>query len=147
MRLDERAVRRFWSYLDRSGECWLWTGALGTSGYGQFWVDGHNTIAHRTSYKFFVGEIPDGHQVDHLCGVRRCVNPDHLESVTPRVNTLRSNGHAATVVRTNRCKRGHEFTPENTYWIRSDSRGCRTCRAAATRRWRNRQKKGAGHAN
>jgi hypothetical protein len=75
--------------------CWEWTGS-GTGrakAYGQFWVAGKGVLAHRFSYETMVGPIPEGLELDHLCRFQRCVNPTHLEPVTPSVNIQR--GHAA----------------------------------------------------
>ena len=95
------------------GPCWLWTGAehaSGTTGYG--WFRGKE-LAHRASYVIHVGPIPDGEQIDHLCRVRMCVRPEHLESVTPLVNFLRSEAPNAIAVRTGRCRRDHPLSGAN----------------------------------
>lgn len=104
--------------------CWNWTGKL-VRGYG--WLSG--TYAHRASYELFVGPIPDGLQIDHLCVNRRCVNPRHLEPVTGAENMRR------VAERRTHCKHGHEFTPENTYDRPASGRQCRACNAAAVRRY------------
>lgn len=127
-------IDRFWSYVDRQDVCWLWTGSLTESGYGRFSIGGRaGTVvrAHRFSYEMHVGAIPAGLDLDHLCRVRRCVNPSHLEPVTRRENTLRSPIAAPAVnASLTHCIRGHEFTPENTYTppSRPNSRHCRACR-------------------
>lgn len=69
--------------------CWEWQGELNRNGYGRVWVNGRRLMAHRVAYQLLVGEIPEGLVLDHLCKVRRCCNPDHLEPVTVRENTLR----------------------------------------------------------
>lgn len=69
--------------------CWLWTGFVHPSGYGVIRTGNKNTYAHRCSYELFVGAVPEGLQLDHICRVRCCVNPAHLEPVTPQENVLR----------------------------------------------------------
>ena len=84
---------RFWKYVAISAdeECWLWTGAHQTLGYGLFWGDGERLPAHRYSWELANGrKIPSGHHIDHLCRTPACVNPAHLEPVTPRENTRRA---------------------------------------------------------
>lgn len=82
---------RFWSRVDKTDSCWLWTGPLTYDGYAVFGVDKFRTGAHRWAWKFTHGAFPaHGLQLDHLCRVRHCVNPDHLEPVTPLVNTRRA---------------------------------------------------------
>ncbi|WP_338185886.1 HNH endonuclease signature motif containing protein [Jatrophihabitans sp.] len=84
---------RFLQYVDQSGPCWTWTGVRHrTRGYGRFYVGGRGgryVQAHRWSYEHFVGPIPDGLEIDHLCAVTSCVNPAHLEAVTPDENKRR----------------------------------------------------------
>lgn len=74
---------------DETG-CWLWTGSKNNKGYAQLGDNGRTRSAHRVSYELFKGEIPAGLQLDHLCMVRHCVNPEHLEAVTQSVNMRRS---------------------------------------------------------
>lgn len=110
--------------IDTTGDCWLWTGAIGDHGYGMVW-DGRSMVgAHRYVYEHLVGAIPDGLHLDHVrargCVHRHCVNPAHLEPVEQAENNHRA--------RRDTCRRGHEWTDENTY-IRPDtgSRQCRAC--------------------
>lgn len=76
---------RFWAKVDKSGTCWLWTGAK-LNGYGVFRIDGGAQIAHRVSYKWAKGEIPEGVQLDHKCHNRSCINPDHLRFADHALN-------------------------------------------------------------
>lgn len=111
--------------------CVEWAAGL-NRGYGVFY-DGQRLVkAHRWSYEYFVGPIPDGLHIDHLCRNTRCVNPAHLEPVTPRENVLRGVGLAARQAQLTHCVRGHEFTEGNTYRAHG-RRYCRTCRRDAAR--------------
>jgi len=87
----------------RKGDCWEWTGSLfqGT-GYAQVWADGTTRLGHRVVYELLVGPIPKGLELDHLCRVRSCVNPAHLEPVTHKVNMER--GYAAVMLERRRSK-------------------------------------------
>jgi hypothetical protein len=82
-----RIVKRI-TVDDRTG-CWLWDGYISTTGYGSIKFQGRIGSVHRLSYESFVGPIPEGLQIDHLCRVRACCNPEHLEPVTSRENTIR----------------------------------------------------------
>lgn len=82
-------LERFEAKVNRSGECWLWLGYINDKGYGSFSVEGKPKRAHRVSYELFVGEIPEGLELDHLCHTNACVNPKHLEAVTHQVNMSR----------------------------------------------------------
>jgi hypothetical protein len=109
-----------------SNGCWLWKLATNPKGYGILNNRrSRNSLAHREFYEHFVGEIPEGLQLDHLCRVRRCVNPGHLEPVTHEENQRRGVGPWGSITITH-CPRGHEYTPENTLPTRN-SRRCLTC--------------------
>ncbi len=112
--------------VDLETGCWHWTGCLTHKGYGRFFDGERMIVAHLWAYKQFVGPVPEGFEVDHLCRVRDCSNPAHLEAVPQRVNNLRGNSLSAQRARRTHCPRGHEYTPENTY---VSKRGCRSCRA------------------
>ena len=80
---------RFRHEIDPSSGCWIWQGAVSSSGYGNRWVEGKTVLAHRFYYEELVGTIPSDLQIDHLCRNKLCVNPEHLEAVRPAVNTRR----------------------------------------------------------
>lgn len=132
---------RFWEKVNKNGPifrqrpdlgpCWSWLGRL-RNGYGAFSVKGGRQVrAHRWSYEKSFGAVPDGLELDHLCRNRICVNPSHLEAVTHRVNTLRSDNACALHARQTHCMRGHPFDEANTY-VRPNGGG-RTCRACYAR--------------
>ena len=146
-------VAKFWSHVDKTapGGCWRWTGYHLANGYAQFYAGGGygapKKMVHRFSYELKFGNIPAGLEIDHLCSVRDCVNPAHLEAVTHRVNMHRTpNSMFAVRASRTHCARGHAYTPENTYFSRKrpNSRNCRACRAASTAKRRERLRDNAG---
>lgn len=121
--------------------CHIWDGCVTTGGYGLIGYNYKSLYVHRVSYEHFVGAIPRGLEIDHLCRVRRCVNPNHLEAVTHRENGIRGIGMAAVNFRKTHCVNGHEFTESNTYRMSSDSyRWCWACRLASGKRYREKHK-------
>jgi HNH endonuclease len=132
---------RFWEKVEKNKtDCWEWTAAK-LKGYGWFNIGGKSVSAHRLSYEMLVGDIPEGLQLDHLCRNRGCVNPDHLEPVTPRVNTLRGEALSAKRSRMTHCIRGHEFTEENTWVSKKNQRRCKKCKAIWMTGFRERKRK------
>lgn len=120
-------VERFTSKIEVEGDCWQWRGTLLPSGYGKFSVGQKQCIAHRFSYETFVGPIPDGLQIDHLCRNRGCVRPTHLEAVTGRVNLLRGETITARNASRTHCPQDHPYDEANTYVSKQGSRLCRAC--------------------
>lgn len=124
---------RFMEKVEKTDSCWLWKAHTNSDGYGIFSIASPGGLpnksvrAHRWVYERLVGPIPDGYQIDHRCRVRNCVNPEHLEAVRPRVNTLRGNTRAADNAQKTHCPQGHPL---------NENRKCPFCHAAATRRWK-----------
>jgi hypothetical protein len=101
----------------------LWIGSIRKDGYGHFSIGKKILLAHRAAYQYFIGPLPSNLSIDHLCRVRCCVNPQHLEPVTTRVNILRGTGFAGINSRKEKCSRGHPF---DKVW-RSKNRMVRAC--------------------
>ncbi|WP_122262202.1 HNH endonuclease signature motif containing protein [Ornithinimicrobium cerasi] len=123
------------AHAPRLGECWTYTGSSVPGGYGTFWKDEAKGYVHRIAYTEFVGPIPAGLTIDHLCRNRACWRPTHLEAVTQRVNNLRAPTSRATLkAAQTECVNGHEFDAANTYVAPNGTRKCRACRAATKAR-------------
>lgn len=134
--MGSRAIEsRFWAKVEKTDTCWLWTAYVRRDGYGTFGVSGQKLMAHRVSYECLTGSIPSGLQLDHLCRVRHCVNPAHLEPVTLQINISRGLAGAHQRIKTH-CPQGHQYNEENTYHYADGSRHCRTCQRAYTQRAR-----------
>lgn len=115
--------------------CWILSGAQ-RNGYAVIRYGGRVVQAHRLAYEVYVGPIPEGLQLDHLCRQRACANPAHLEPVTPRENTLRGESISAGYAKRTHCKHGHELTSENVYtYPTGNARACRTCHREYQRRY------------
>lgn len=133
---EKMQEQRFWLKVIAAGalDCWIWNGTMHRKGYGQFDGIDRTVKAHRFSYEAMIGEIPQGLVLDHLCRVRSCVNPYHLEPVTSGVNTRRGLGNSTRPLKTH-CPQGHEYVEGNIYLeVAKDGgnvRHCRTCRLRA----------------
>ena len=124
---NEASKKRFMSRtIKTSGGCWVWQGAT-PRGYGRISVEGRVVQAHRYSYELFVGPIPAGMTIDHLCRVHGCVNPKHLEPVTFRENVLRGTAPTAINGKKTHYKYGHSLVDENNLRALKYGRGCREC--------------------
>jgi hypothetical protein len=142
---------RFWAKVDRDGPtafdmgpCWLWTASIvSTTGYGQFGVaKGSTATAHRWAWESVNGPVPQGLQLDHLCRVRACVRPDHLEPVTQRENLLRGETVVARAAAATHCPAGHAYAGDNLRIRASGHRACVECD-----RRRSRESYAATHAS
>jgi len=120
----------FWHKKQVNG-CWEWQGALDKRGYGRI-IDDTNwrDMAHRWSYKHFIGNIPSGLVIDHLCHNPKCVNPKHLEPVTYRQNTIERGVTNASHLNSKKthCLRGHELTENNIYIGKGRYGNMRVCK-------------------
>jgi hypothetical protein len=121
-----------------STPCWIWQQGLTEKGYGDCSFNGRHTRSHRIAYAAFVGAIPDGLQIDHLCRVKECCNPAHLEAVTNDENHRRSVPFRADYQR-EFCSRGHALTDDNRIFRMRDGKliksGCLTCRREYARNY------------
>ncbi len=138
---DSRLPARFWAKIAvQANGCWLWTAGMERGGYGRIRVAGKgspNAVAHRFAYERLVGPVPVGLQLDHLCRNRACANPEHVEPVTARTNTLRGDTPAARNAAKTHCLNGHEYNETNTYLVVSRRiRQCRICNKLKMRAFR-----------
>lgn len=125
---DARLPEAFWSKVSEdSTGCWLWTGPMFVEGYGRYNQSPGTRLAHRVAFEALVGQVDDGLVIDHLCRVRRCVNPAHMEAVTNVENVMRGMSPPAMNAAATHCKYGHPFDDENTYTAPDGRRKCRTC--------------------
>lgn len=118
---DASGAIRLARNVRRDGDCLRWTGAIQSKGYGQFKVGEKILYVHRVAYELAHGPIPEGLEIDHLCRVRDCVNPDHLEAVT----------HAENLRRKEQCPNGHKYADGNDLAGARGSHRCGTCYRAS----------------
>jgi hypothetical protein len=120
--------------------CWLWLGTRSSNSYGMFWLNGRYEMAHRVVYEEFRAKISDGLTLDHLCRNTFCVNPNHLEPVTYRTNTLRGISLVAQNAKKTICKRGHHLSGNNLYLRSNGGRACKKCNLLRTLAYDRRQR-------
>lgn len=123
---------KFLSRVERTSTCWLWNGSINFYGYGTIFLSGKSVGAHRVAYELFRGSIPPNMQIDHLCYVKNCVFPDHLEVVTISENSRRMQAHYG---RPKVCRKGHPFDEINTCIRTNGRRFCKICRNVQARRY------------
>lgn len=120
---------------DETG-CWIWKNKPTAHGYGAICINYKVHAAHRLSYEMFKGELLKGFHIDHLCRKPMCVNPAHLEQVTPMENTMRGVGPASINKKKTVCIRGHELTRN----VKTGYRICKTCEKVTARRYKEKMK-------
>jgi hypothetical protein len=147
----ESDLVRFFAKVELTDSCWIWTAGKDPNGYARFWWSTGRTsqavrrdpmvYSYRWLYELTNGPIADGLVIDHLCRNRACVNPDHLEVVTQRVNILRGTGASARNARRTHCPKGHEYTSGNIYIHKrkgTQGRDCKRCCGERNREQRER---------
>lgn len=137
--MNPTAIDRFWPKLEKTNDCWLWRAAIDRYGYGKFNLNGKVIAAHRAAWELLRGPIPEGMEIDHLCRVRNCVRPDHLEPVSKTVNCYRGESFAAENRRKTHCSKGHPLAGSNVRITAKGYRICKQCDALRTKAYEERK--------
>lgn len=117
--------QRFFAKVIKTPKCWAWIGAKGSNGYGQMQMGPRKQQAHRIAYELFVGPIPEGLTIDHICRFKDCVNPSHLRTMTMLENVM----DGCVNAKKDHCPQGHKYDEANTIHYRT-FRYCRECKRA-----------------
>ena len=130
------AIERFLSKINVvENGCWEWTACKNNYGYGQININSKILRAHRFIYEYYHGMIDPNLTIDHLCRNRKCVNVNHLEQVSMKINTRRGMSPSGINFRKTHCPQGHEYTPKNTI-SESGGRRCKICNIHRKQVWR-----------
>lgn len=126
---DPRLPERFWEKVqpEPNTGCWLWSAHCDPAGYGRIRWEGEAGYAHRVAHTVLIGPVPTGLWIDHLCRVRACCNPAHLDAVTPYENRIRGEQGGMGAYR-DHCRRGHPRVESNLTATRTGYFACLTCR-------------------
>ena len=126
----------FASRINKTDTCWLWTSNLSQKGYGRFMRKNNRMKAHRWAYEHFIGPIPEGLTIDHLCKVKSCVNPKHLEAVTNEENIMRYHKGRQDLYdwENGSCKNGHSLSIVGFRERPKKGRECMGCRKEQSKR-------------
>lgn len=135
-----KLMERFLAKIEKTNDCWFWKSWITREGYGQFSIHDKAYFAHRVSYELFKCDIPKGLILDHLCRNPSCVNPEHLEAVTYKINTLRGNAGLWQKQKTH-CPKGHELRGDNlvNFEILKGWRICKICHAYQTKKYQQKR--------
>lgn len=148
---DENVHKRFWDKvkIGSKTDCWEWIAHRNKDGYGRLRINNKDYTAHRVSWEIHNGPLPkwtgfdNGLCIMHKCDNPSCVNPNHLSAGTnienQRDSSAKGRSQPSKLKRRTHCKWGHEFTPENTYFVLGTKRRCRICSATTARRFRERR--------
>lgn len=127
------ALKRFMSKVHKTDSCWFWMAGKNGNGYGYFWFENASVPAHRWIYCFFNGRLGYDIELHHKCQTPTCVNPDHLQPLTPSEHIKK---HGMTFWQSNKttCPNGHPYSGNNLYVCRK-KRYCRICRRLYFRKY------------
>lgn len=143
-KMQEALYPRFWSKVKvlKKNQCWEWSSYIAPNGYGFMSVNNKPKTAHRIAYEYANGEIPKGLWIDHKCRNRKCVNPNHLRAVTPKINAIENSVSTAAInAKKTHCPSGHEYSEDNTkikfnHRLGRPQRRCKVCEKFRKRRQR-----------